>query len=45
MDWASWRKGGHDEHSVVADPRFVDLAGRDFRLTDVHGSVVQGIIA
>jgi hypothetical protein len=31
-DLAAWRVLGLDRHSVVADPRFVDLAGRDLRL-------------
>ncbi len=31
-DLAAWRALGFDRHSVVADPRFVDLAGRDLRL-------------
>ncbi len=31
-DLAGWQALGLDPHSVAADPRFVDLAGRDFRL-------------
>lgn len=30
--WAEWRALGQDRHSLVADPRFADLAGRDFTL-------------
>jgi len=30
--FAEWRKAGHDQRSIVADPKFVDPAGRDFTL-------------
>jgi hypothetical protein len=30
--WEQWRQMGQDPHSLVADPRFVDLDRRDFRL-------------
>lgn len=26
LSWGDWRKTGHDPHSVIADPRFTDLA-------------------
>jgi len=30
-----WREDrGQDEHSIIADPRFVDVANDDFRLQD-----------
>lgn len=33
-DWAfdEWQKQGHDQHSVVADPQFVNAAELDFRV-------------
>ncbi len=30
--WEEWRGRGHDVHSVIADPGFVDAANLDFRL-------------
>jgi len=31
-DWAAWRQSGQDEHSVIADPLFVDPEQGDYRL-------------
>jgi len=30
--WAQWKEQGQDTHSILADPMFVDLKKRDFRL-------------
>ncbi|MBI5767906.1 MAG: right-handed parallel beta-helix repeat-containing protein [Verrucomicrobia bacterium] len=31
-EWAAWQAAGLDQHSVIADPRFVDPARDDYRL-------------
>ena len=32
LDWAGWKKTGQDEHSILANPLFVDPAAHDYRL-------------
>jgi hypothetical protein len=34
MSLQEWREMGKDQHSIVADPRFVDVDANDFRLRD-----------
>lgn len=34
LSGAQWRAVGRDEHSIVADPKFVDSSARDFRLRE-----------
>lgn len=31
-EWEAWQERGHDVESIVADPRFVDVADADYRL-------------
>lgn len=32
MDLVAWQKMGHDEHSIIADPMFVDAENNDYHL-------------
>lgn len=40
--WDKWQKDGRDEGSVIADPKFADLAHRDFRLTSTSPAAKIG---
>lgn len=42
ISWKAWRAMGRDSGSKFADPKFVDLAGRDFRLKDDSPAVALG---
>jgi hypothetical protein len=37
-----WRQRGHDEHSIIADPQFVDAGRYDFRLKDNSPALKMG---
>ena len=39
----AWKKRGHDEHSLIADPKFVDPKKRDFRLQPDSPAPAMGI--
>ncbi len=39
-----WKKSGHDLHSIVTDPSFVDPAAGDFRFKDPTNSAKIGFI-
>jgi hypothetical protein len=41
-DLAAWQALGLDRHSIAGDPRFVDLAGRDFRLAPDSPALALG---
>ena len=32
LEWTEWQASGHDKTGLVADPRFLNSAGRDFQL-------------
>lgn len=40
--WEAWRAEGHDRHSVIADPRFVDAESGDFRLREDSPALTLG---
>lgn len=43
MSFGEWQQTGRDAHSIVADPRFADAPGRDFRLRPDSPALALGI--
>ena len=41
-EWGSWQAKGMDQHSVVADPLFVDAKADDYRLRDESPALKLG---
>jgi len=44
IPFAAWQKLGFDVHSVIADPRFIDLAQDDYRLEDDSPAFSLGFV-
>ncbi|NLN92811.1 MAG: right-handed parallel beta-helix repeat-containing protein [Candidatus Hydrogenedens sp.] len=42
QSFAEWQKGGQDKDSVIADPLFVDVEGRDFTLAEDSPALALG---
>jgi hypothetical protein len=43
-NWTEWQAAGQDVHGAVADPLFVDLPGRDFRLRAGSPALAAGFV-
>ena len=44
MSFEEWQKTGQDGHSIVADPKFADLDGRDFALASDSPAISLGFV-
>lgn len=43
MRWAEWQSLGYDQHGINADPKFVDAAAADFRLSRHSPAIGAGV--
>ena len=44
LPWKEWRAAGFDTHSIVSDPRFVDLNGDNYNLTSDSPAAGVGFV-
>ena len=42
--WLQWRSRGQDVHSLLADPLFVDVTGRNFKLRPSSPALTAGFV-